>query len=119
MNHPCLAHNALFALTLTLLPVKGEQEPSRRPEIGIALEGGGALVLAHIGVLEWLEENHIPIDYGIYAMGLRANEIREFVIILDWMEILSPCPPIEILAWTDFLITRMLAPGSPAPQPAG
>ena len=37
-------------------------QPSGRPTVGLALEGGGALGLAHIGVLQWLEENHIPID---------------------------------------------------------
>ncbi len=36
--------------------------PSGRPTIGIALEGGGALGIAHIGVLQWMEVNHIPID---------------------------------------------------------
>jgi NTE family protein len=36
--------------------------PPNRPIIGLALEGGGALGLAHIGVLQWLEEHHIPID---------------------------------------------------------
>jgi NTE family protein len=37
-------------------------QPGGRPAIGIALEGGGALGIAHIGVLEWLEEHHIPVD---------------------------------------------------------
>jgi NTE family protein len=37
-------------------------QPPGRPAIGLALEGGGALGLAHIGVLEWLEEHHIPVD---------------------------------------------------------
>ena len=36
--------------------------PLGRPSIGIALEGGGALGLAHIGVLQWMEDNHVPID---------------------------------------------------------
>jgi len=36
--------------------------PMGRPGIGLVLEGGGALGLAHIGVLRWLEENHIPVD---------------------------------------------------------
>jgi NTE family protein len=36
--------------------------PAGRPVIGVALEGGGALGLAHIGVLQWLEDNHIPVD---------------------------------------------------------
>ncbi|MGO9316622.1 MAG: patatin-like phospholipase family protein [Terracidiphilus sp.] len=37
-------------------------QPGGRPAIGIALEGGGALGIAHIGVLEWLEKYHIPVD---------------------------------------------------------
>ena len=36
--------------------------PPDRPVIGLALEGGGALGIAHIGILEWLEDNHIPVD---------------------------------------------------------
>ena len=36
--------------------------PPNRPAIGLALEGGGALGIAHIGVIEWLEDNHIPVD---------------------------------------------------------
>src|SRR5271157_4012806 len=52
----------------------------QRPRIGLVLEGGGALGLAHVGVLRWLEENRIPVDMiagtsmgglvgGIYASG--------------------------------------------------
>ena len=34
----------------------------RRPVIGLALSGGGALGLAEIGVIKWMEENRIPVD---------------------------------------------------------
>ena len=41
-----------------------------RPKIGVALEGGGALGEAHIGVLKWFEDHHIPVDYiGGTSMG--------------------------------------------------
>ena len=54
--------------------------PKLRPRIGLVLEGGGALGLAHVGVIKWLEENRIPVDViagtsmggvvgGIYASG--------------------------------------------------
>ena len=33
-----------------------------RPRIGLALGGGSARGLAHIGVLEWFEAHRIPID---------------------------------------------------------
>jgi NTE family protein len=36
--------------------------PAHRPAIGLALEGGGALGLAHVGVIQWFEDHHIPID---------------------------------------------------------
>jgi NTE family protein len=36
---------------------------AHRPRIGLVLEGGGALGLAHIGVIQWLEEHHIPVRY--------------------------------------------------------
>src|SRR5260370_9262377 len=32
-----------------------QEKQNGRPRIGVALEGGGALGLAHIGVLEWFE----------------------------------------------------------------
>ena len=63
-------------------------QPSRpRLKIGVALEGGGALGLAHIGVLQWFEDHHIPIDYlagtsmgglvgGLYATGKSPQQLR-------------------------------------------
>lgn len=62
-------------------------QPAPRPVIGLALEGGGALGLAHIGILEWMEANHIPVDRiagtsmgalvgGLYASGLTPAQLR-------------------------------------------
>jgi NTE family protein len=62
-----------------------------RPSIGLVLEGGGALGLAHIGVLRWLEENHIPVDRlagtsigaflgALYASGKSVGEIQTMVL---------------------------------------
>jgi NTE family protein len=78
------------------------QEPATanpRPTIGLVLEGGGALGLAHIGVLRWLEEHRIPVDYiagtsmgglvgGAYAIGMRAQEVRTLVTGIDWDAVL-------------------------------
>ena len=58
-----------------------------RPTIGVALAGGGALGLAHIGVLQWMEENHIPVDKlagtsmgalvgAFFATGINAAEMQ-------------------------------------------
>ncbi len=49
----------------TLSPIAPAQPPAQaftRPRIGLALGGGGALGLSEVGVLQWFEENHIPVD---------------------------------------------------------
>lgn len=66
-------------------------QPPGRPTVGIALEGGGALGLAHIGVLQWLEEHHIPVDRisgtsmgslvgALYASGESPAQIRALAV---------------------------------------
>ena len=70
------------------------QTPAR-PRIGLALGGGSARGIAHVGVLEWFEEHHIPIDFivgtsmgglvaGAYASGMTPAEIRELMKTADW-----------------------------------
>jgi NTE family protein len=70
-----------------------------RPKIGVALEGGGALGLAHIGVLQWFEEHHIPVDYvagtsmgglvgGFFATGMSPNDMKQLIGRVNWEEIL-------------------------------
>ena len=81
-----------------------------RPAIGVALEGGGALGLAHIGVLKWFEEHHIPVDYlagtsmgglvgGFYATGKSADELRSIVKTADWPLLLSGGTPYPDLSF--------------------
>src|ERR1700751_4659602 len=71
-------------------PEKAANPPAHRPRIGLVLEGGGALGLAHIGVLKWLEENRIPVDRlagtsmgafigALYASGKSVDEIQTMV----------------------------------------
>jgi NTE family protein len=79
-------------------------EPAKsRPQIGLALSGGGALGLVEIGVIEWMEENHIPVDRiagtsmggiigAMYATGMTAAEIKTFAEKINWEEVLRPEP---------------------------
>lgn len=59
-----------------------------RPRIGVALSSGGAKGLAHIGVIQVLEENGIPVDAvagtsmgayvgAMWASGLNGKELEE------------------------------------------
>jgi len=81
-----------------------------RPKIGVALEGGGALGLAHIGVLQWFEDHHIPVDYiagtsmgglvaGLYASGKSPSELEELVKAQSWNTIIGGEIPYEDLSF--------------------
>src|SRR5258708_12913765 len=84
--------------------------PRPRPKIGVALEGGGAMGLAHIGVLKWFEEHHIPVDYvagtsmgglvgGFYAAGMNPDELKTLIDGLDCLKILGDRTPYEDLSF--------------------
>jgi len=81
-----------------------------RQKIGLVFEGGGALGFAHIGVIQWIEEHHIPVDYvagtsmgglvgGLYASGFSADEIKTFVKTIDWQTVLSGQVPFQALSY--------------------
>ena len=84
--------------------------PPKKPRLGLVLEGGGALGLAHVGVLLWLEEHHIPISYvagtsmgglvgGVYAAGNSAVEARDLVKGIKWNAVLDGETPFEELTF--------------------
>src|SRR5260370_58066 len=94
----------VFVLLLLLWPAASRAQqnaaPRVRPKIGVALEGGGAMGLAHIGVLKWFEEHHIPVDYvagtsmgglvgGFYATGMTPDELKTLIEGMDWRKILG------------------------------
>ena len=81
-----------------------------RAKIGVALEGGGALGLAHIGVLQWFEDHHIPVDYiagtsmgglvgGFYATGKSPAELKRIVEAQNWDVIIGGAVPYEDLSY--------------------
>ena len=105
----CLAAIASFVVLAGPVAVQGQQAPGSdnlsaealakaeqsRPRLGLALGGGSARGLAHIGLLQWLEEHRIPIDAiagtsmgglvgGAYATGLSPQEIRTLLDGTDW-----------------------------------
>ena len=63
---------------------------SARQQVGLVLSGGGAKGIAHIGVIQALEDNDIPIDYitgtsmgaivgGLYAAGYSPAEMLDLI----------------------------------------
>ncbi|MGH7151000.1 MAG: patatin-like phospholipase family protein, partial [Planctomycetota bacterium] len=92
---------------LLLSPAAGAplppQEPVPRPRLGLVLSGGGARGIAHIGVLQVLEELRVPVDCvsgtsmgsiigGLYAYGLSPEDLERFVTTVDWPYILQDYP---------------------------
>lgn len=93
------------------------------PKIGLALSGGGARGLSHIGVLQALEELRIPITYlsgtsmgglvaGLYASGLTTQELKEAATGgIDWKKVFSTVPPHEELSLRDKQQLSRFIPG--------
>jgi|JRYL01.1.fsa_nt_gb NTE family protein len=74
-----------------------------RPRLGLVLSGGGARGLAHVGVLQVLEELRVPVDCiagtsmgsiigALYAYGYDPYEIERIVLAMDWEYLLQDSP---------------------------
>ena len=72
-----------------------------RPRVGLALSGGAARGVAHVGVLRALEENAIPIDAiagasagalvgGMYAAGLSIAQLEAMARQFRWRHMGRP-----------------------------
>ena len=82
------------------------RQKEHRPTVAIVLAGGGARGTAHIGVLRYLEEKGIPIDFvagtsmgglmgGLYAMGYSVDQIDSLIRGIDWEVMMSDNIPME------------------------
>ena len=91
MRRPAAA--ALVTLMLAAAGAASAQTP--RPTVGVAFGGGSARGIAHIGVIQWFEEHHVPIDLaagtsmgglvgGAFATGMSAAELRALITGTDW-----------------------------------
>ena len=89
----------IFLILLLSQEISPVEKANKNREIGLVLSGGGAKGLAHIGVLEVLEKYDIEPDYitgtsmgsivgGLYAIGYKAEKIKEIVLGLDWDRLL-------------------------------
>jgi NTE family protein len=103
-----MARRRAFCLALSIVAAAGAAAPQEtasptvgeRPRIALALSGGGARGMAHIGVLRAFEEAGLPIDAiaansmgavvgGVYATGGTASELEEVVRSMDWASLFS------------------------------
>src|SRR5262245_63046757 len=93
----------LLAIGLLAAVASDAPAPPKRPKIGLALGGGGARGIAHIGVIKALEEMHIPIDYvagtsmgsiagGLYACGFTPDEMEKVIEGIKWDTLFQDAP---------------------------
>jgi len=86
----------------------------KAPKVGLALGGGGARGLAHIGVLKALEEESIPIDMiagtsagaivgACYAKERNASILEEIVLGIDWRKMARLVDPNLLLLGKGFV----------------
>lgn len=96
--------------------------PPARPRIGLVLGGGGARGAAHIGVLEVLEQLHVPVDCvagtsmgglvgGAYASGLTARQMTDQLSQIDWSDMFVDNPARAELNYRDRRLAESYYPG--------
>ena len=85
----------IFCLTIFLTSFAQDH-----PKIGLVLGGGGAKGAAEIGVLKYIEEAGVHIDYivgtsigsiigGLYSVGYRSQQLDSLFVNTDWENIFS------------------------------
>ena len=104
----------VLLIAISGMPARAQDtqpEPAhQRPRIGLALSGGGALGLAEAGVIQWLEEHHIPVDRvagtsmgaiiaSMYATGASPTDIEKFAEAIDWDAAFLPEPAYRQLSY--------------------
>jgi len=76
------------------------QDDGPRPKVGLVLSGGGARGAAHVGVIQVLEELHVPVDFivgtsmgsiigGLYAIGTPPQALEKLTTKIDWPAMFS------------------------------
>lgn len=89
----------------------------------LVLGGGGARGAAHIGVLEVLEREHIPVDCvvgtsmgalvaGSYAAGLSPKKMRKKLAEADWTDIFLDVADFSQLSYRKKKVSQRYLPGT-------
>ncbi|MFZ2286147.1 MAG: patatin-like phospholipase family protein [Bacteroidales bacterium] len=82
-------------LAIVSPPFADAQDLPHRPKLGLALSGGGAKGLAHLGVIKVMEEAGLKPDYitgvsmgsvvgGLYSLGYSPDSIAAMFRSYDW-----------------------------------
>jgi NTE family protein len=91
---------ASLVLALTPLFASAQQPGPASPTVGLALSGGSAKGIAHIGVLRTLERLGVHVDViagtsmravvgGLYALGLSVDSIESVIAGAEWSALIG------------------------------
>ncbi|HEX5263554.1 MAG TPA: patatin-like phospholipase family protein [Phenylobacterium sp.] len=97
-----LALAASWVLAAT--PAAAAAPETHRPKIALVLSGGGAMGIAHVGVIQELEKLGIRPDLvvgtsmgsivgGLYASGMSGADLENAVVTMDWDRIFDTSTP--------------------------
>ena len=103
----------LIALIALAAPSAAQTNPppqGSHPRIGLVLGGGGARGFAHVGVLQVLEENRIPVDAvagtsmgavvgSLYAQGKTPAQLKVITQEIPWTTIFNDSIPRDRLSF--------------------
>ena len=95
MKKICLV--AIALAVVVCLQAQNNVIRAPRPKVGVVMGGGGAKGAAHIGVLKYIEEMGIPVDYvagtsmgsimgGLYALGYTPDQLKQLISSMDWSQ---------------------------------
>lgn len=98
-------------------PAEVATTAKERPKVCLVLSGGGARGVAHVGVLEVLEELRVPLDCivgtsmgaiigGAYAYGVTPAELERQIREARWESVLLDQPPRAQLSVRDKELDR-------------
>lgn len=96
----------LICLFIQYLPA--QDSIPRHPKVAVVLSGGGAKGFSHIGALQVLENEGIPIDMivgtsmgsiigGLYSIGYSADDLAKLCLTANWTQLLSDNVPRKLL----------------------
>ncbi len=112
-----------FLITANFSQAQSFTETAKHPRIALVLGGGGARGAAHIGVLEVLERERIPLTCvvgtsmggltaGAYAAGLSPTRMREQLDKADWTDLFLDSADYSQLGFRKKRVTRRFLSGT-------
>ena len=108
MNKFHAYRTTLLILLISFFYLSSAGQNGTRPKIGLALSGGGAKGLIHIGILEAIDSAGLKVDYltgtsmgsimgAMYAAGYSGDTIEELCRTMDWNFLFSQKPPLSAI----------------------